>query len=158
MTKCSEIWLYSCQKSFKTVIELREVEDAITTALILCYFDLSLPCNSIGDGCCRVRSQSSHFWKGIRVPICSTLLLSRPQAHPSRWELRHPGSDRAILAFVDTMDRFRHYFEGPGHQTIIYSDHHKRLTFTRFCTRVGKYVEWRNYPDLISLLSSDQAE
>jgi len=35
-----------------------------------------------------------------------------------------------MLAIVETMDRYRHYFEGLGQTTTIFSDHRNLLWFT----------------------------
>ena len=44
-------------------------------------------------------------------------------------ELNYKIYDKEMLAIVETMDHYRHYFEGLGHKTTVFSDHHDLLWF-----------------------------
>ena len=50
--------------------------------------------------------------------------------------------DKELLAIVDTMDRYSHYFEGLGNKTTVYSDHRKLLTFTEKRIYNRRHVRW----------------
>ncbi len=45
-------------------------------------------------------------------------------------ELNYEIYDKEILAIVEVMDRYHYYFEGLGHKTTVYTDHHNLLWFT----------------------------
>jgi len=45
-------------------------------------------------------------------------------------ELNYEIYDKEMLAIVETMDQYRHYFEGLGHATTAFSDHRNLLWLT----------------------------
>jgi hypothetical protein len=54
-------------------------------------------------------------------------------------ELNYEIYDKEMLAIIETMDQYRHYFEGLGQPTTIFSDHRNLLWFTE--TKV--YNHWQ---------------
>jgi hypothetical protein len=49
---------------------------------------------------------------------------------------------RKCLAIVETMDHYHHYFEGLGHQAIIFSDHRNLLWFTETKVYNRRQARW----------------
>jgi len=47
-----------------------------------------------------------------------------------------------MLAIVETMDRYRHYFEGLGQTTTIFSDHWNLLWFTETKVYNRRQAQW----------------
>ena len=45
-------------------------------------------------------------------------------------ELNYEIYDKEMLVIVETMNHYRHYFEGLGQSTTIFSDHRNLLWFT----------------------------
>jgi hypothetical protein len=57
-------------------------------------------------------------------------------------EMNYEIYDKEMLAIVETMDRYRHYFEGLGQQTIIFSDHRNLLWFTETKVYNRRQARW----------------
>src|ERR1700719_223523 len=57
-------------------------------------------------------------------------------------ELNYEIYDQEMLAIVQTLGHYRHYFEGLGHQTIVISDHKTRLWFTETQVYNCRQVQW----------------
>ena len=57
-------------------------------------------------------------------------------------ELNYEIYDKEMLAIVETMDRYRHYFEGLGHRTTIFSDHRNLLWFTETKVYNRRQARW----------------
>jgi len=114
-------WTQEAQSSFD------ELRLAFTTAPILQHFDPALPTIAEAD--------ASDYAQGRvvsqRDPETSELHLiafwSR-KFNPA--ELNYKIYDKEMLAIVETMEHYRHYFEGLGQQTIVFSDHKTLLWFT----------------------------
>jgi hypothetical protein len=71
-------------------------------------------------------------------------------------EMNYEIYDKEMLAIVETMDRYRHYFEGLGQQTIIFSDHRNLLWFTETKVYNRRQARWaRSCLVLTSRLFSD---
>ena len=45
-------------------------------------------------------------------------------------EMNYEIYDKKILAIIESLEHYHHYFEGLGQQIMIYSDHHNLLWFT----------------------------
>ena len=109
-------WTTSAQKAFE------ELKEAFTSAPILHHFDPSLPTVLEAD--------ASQYALG-------TVISQRDPAdgklHPITFYSRkfNPAEenyeiyDREMLAIVETLDHYRHYFEGLGQKVTIFSDHNK---------------------------------
>jgi hypothetical protein len=57
-----------------------------------------------------------------------------------------------MLAIVETMDKWRHYFEGSGHKTTVISDHKNLLWFTEtkvYNCRQARWVEKMSHFDFV---------
>src|ERR1700731_611110 len=50
--------------------------------------------------------------------------------------------DKEMLAILETMDRYRHYFEGLGQTTTIFSDHRNLLWFTETKVYNRRQARW----------------
>ena len=57
-------------------------------------------------------------------------------------ELNYEIYDKEMLVIVNTMEHYRHYFEGLGQQTIIFSDHKNLLWFTETKIYNRRQARW----------------
>ena len=57
-------------------------------------------------------------------------------------ELNYEIYDKEMLAIVETMDKWRHYFEGSGHKTTVISDHKNLLWFTETKVYNRRQARW----------------
>ena len=126
-------WTPQAQKAFA---QLKEV---FTSAPILRHFDPSLPTVMEAD--------ASDYALGAvisqRDPLTGVL---HPVAFYSRKfnpaELNYEIYDKEMLAIVETMDRYRHYFEGLGQKTTVFSDHRNLLWFTETKVYNRRQARW----------------
>ena len=115
------------------------LKTAFTTAPILRHFDPSLPLVVEADASDRAEG-------GIVSQRDPKMGMLHPIAFWSRKfnsaELNYEIYDKEMLAIVDTMERYRHYFEGLGQQTIIFSDHKNLLWFTETKIYNRRQARW----------------
>ena len=115
-----------------------KLKTAFTTAPILRHFDPSRPVILETDSSDRalgvVASQRGD--DGILYPIA---FYSRKL---NSAELNYEIYDKEMLAIVETMDKWRHYFEGLGHKTVIITDHKNLLWFTETKVYNRRQVRW----------------
>jgi RNase H-like domain found in reverse transcriptase len=113
------IWDRKAQEAF---VGLR---DAFTTAPILRHFDEFKPVILEAD--------ASDLAFGAVVSQYGDDGLLHPVAYHSRKfgpaELNYEIYDKELLTIVDSLEHYRHMFEGLGQQITIYSDHHNLLWF-----------------------------
>ena len=106
-------WNAKAQKAFEYL------QTAFTTAPILRHFDPSLPAILEAD--------ASHGALGGVVSQRGPDGRLHPVAFHSRKfnaaELNYEIYDKEMLAIVDSLEHYRHYFEGLGQKVTIYSDH-----------------------------------
>src|SRR5208282_3543520 len=57
-------------------------------------------------------------------------------------ELNYEIYDKEMLAIVEAMDKHRHYFEGLGQKTTVYSDHKNLLWFTETKVYNRRQARW----------------
>ena len=76
----------------------------------------------------------------IRRREYSTIAFWSRKFNPA--ELNFEIYDKEMLAIVDTMEHYRHYFEGLGQQTIIFSDHKNLLWFTETKIYNRRQARW----------------
>ena len=57
-------------------------------------------------------------------------------------ELNYEIYDKEMLAIVDSLEHYRHYFEGLGHRVMIYSDHQNLLWFTETKVYNRRQARW----------------
>jgi len=57
-------------------------------------------------------------------------------------ELNYEIYDKEMLAIVESMDRYRHYFEGLGHKTTVLSDHRNLSWFTETKMYNRRQARW----------------
>src|SRR5271154_149486 len=57
-------------------------------------------------------------------------------------ELNYEIYDKEMLAIVETIGHYHHYFEGLGQQTIIFSDHKNLLWFTETKVYNRRQARW----------------
>jgi|SRR5579859_7770505 len=57
-------------------------------------------------------------------------------------ELNYEIYDKEMLAIVDSLEHYRHLFEGLGQQITIYSDHHNLLWFTETKVYNRRQARW----------------
>lgn len=125
-------WTIEAQEAFS------ELRRAFTTAPILQNFDPESPAILEAD--------ASDFALGAVVSQKGKDGRVHPIAFYSRKfnpaEINYEIYDKEMLAIVDSMEHYRHYFEGLGHRTTIYSDHHNLLWFTETKVYNRRQVRW----------------
>ena len=57
-------------------------------------------------------------------------------------EMNYEIYDKEMLAIVESLEHYRHYFEGLGQQITVYSDHHNLLWFTKTKIYNWRQVRW----------------
>src|SRR5579859_4648065 len=118
---CRFHWDAGAQSAFE------QLKMAFTTAPILRHFDPTLPTVLEADA-------SDYALGAVISQRDPTNGVLHPIAFHSRKfqppEQNYEIYDKEMLAIVETMDHYRHYFEGLGHQSTIFSDHRNLLWFT----------------------------
>ena len=115
-------WDKEAQSTFNAL------KTAFATAAILRHFDPTLPLVVEADASDHVQGRIISQWDletGILHPIT---FWSRKF---NSVELNYEIYDKEMPAIVNTMEHYRHYFEGLGQQTIIFSDYENLLWFTK---------------------------
>jgi hypothetical protein len=126
-------WTAEAQEAFE------RLRSAFTSAPILRHFDSSQPVVLEAD--------ASDFALGA---VISQRDPENGVLHPITFysrkfnsaELNYEIYDKEMLAIVETMDHYRHYFEGLGHQAIIFSDHRNLLWFTETKVYNRRQARW----------------
>src|SRR5277367_1235758 len=116
-----------------------ELKVAFTTAPILRHFNPSLPTV--------VEADASDYAQG---GVISQRDPETGELHPiAFWsrkfnpaELNYEIYDKEMLAIVEKMEHYRHYFEGLGQQTILFSDHKNLLWFTETKIYNRRQARW----------------
>jgi transposase InsO family protein len=126
-------WTDEAQSAFD------ELRAAFTSAPILRHFDPSLPVVLEAD--------ASDFAVGavISQRDPESGLLHPITFHSRKFnsaELNYEIYDKEMLAIVETMDQYRHYFEGLGHATTVLSDHRNLLWFTETKVYNRRQARW----------------
>jgi len=57
-------------------------------------------------------------------------------------EMNYEIYDKEMLAIVESLEHYRHYFEGLGQQITVYSDHHNLLWFTETKIYNRRQARW----------------
>src|SRR5579859_6499422 len=128
-------WMAEAQEAFE------RLPSAFTSAPILRQFDASLPVileADASDYALRAVISQRGPEDGVLHPIT---FYSRKF---NSAELNYEIYDKEMLAIVETMDHYRHYFEGLGHQAVIFSDHRNLLWFTEpkvYNRRLARWAE-----------------
>src|SRR5436190_1033665 len=126
------IWDESSKKAFE------RLKTAFTTAPVLRHFDPLLTCV--------VETDASDRAMGGAVSQLGPDGMLHPIAFFSRKfndaELNYEIYDKEMLAIVETMDRYRYYFEGLGHKTTVYTDHRNLLWFTETKVYNRRQARW----------------
>jgi hypothetical protein len=131
-----------CLAKFRWTLEAQAAFDklrtAFTTAPILQHFDPERPAILEAD--------ASDFALGAVVSQRGEDGLVHPVAFHSRKfnpaELNYEIYDKEMLAIVESLEHYHHYFEGLGQQITIYSDHHNLLWFTETKIYNRRQVRW----------------
>ena len=125
-------WTTEAQAAFD------ELRTAFTTAPILQHFNPDLPTILEAD--------ASDFALGAVVSQVGEDGHIHPIAFHSRKfnpsEMNYEIYDKEMLAIVETLEHYRHYFEGLGQQITIYSDHHNLLWFTETKVYNRRQARW----------------
>jgi len=136
------IWDGSSQRAFD------QLRRAFTTAPVLQHFDETKPAILEAD--------ASDLALGAVVSQYGEDGLLHPVAYHSRKfgpaELNYEIYDKELLAIVDSLEHYRHMFEGLGQQITIYSDHHNLLWFTEtkiYNRRQARWAEKLSKYDLV---------
>ena len=113
-------WTTEAQNTFT------KLRTAFTTALVLQHFNPNLPTFLEAD--------ASDFALGAEVSQRGEDGHIHPIAFHSRKfnpaEMNYEIYDKEMLAIVEFLKHYHHYFEGQGQQITIYFDHHNLLWFT----------------------------
>ena len=126
-------WTAEAQAAFESL------RTSFTTAPILHHFDPSLPTV--------LETDASDYAVGA---VVSQRDPGSGRLHPITFhsrkfnsaELNYEIYDKEMLAIVETMDRYRHYFEGLGQTTTIFSDHRNLLWFTETKVYNRRQARW----------------
>ena len=114
------------------------LREAFTTAPVLRHFDPTRPTVLEAD--------ASDYALGAVVSQRTPDGLLHPIAFHSRKfnpaELNYEIYDKEMLAIVDSLEHYRHLFEGLGQQITIYSDHHNLLWFTETKVYNRRQARW----------------
>jgi len=115
-----------------------KLKEAFTTAPILKHFDPTRPVILEADSSNRALGSvaSQRDDSGVLHPIA---FYSRKF---NAAELNYEIYDKEMLAIVETMDKWRHYFEGSGHKTTVISDHKNLLWFTETKVYNRRQARW----------------
>ena len=123
----------------KAQSEFESLKRAFASAPILRHFDPTLPTV--------IEADASDYALGA---VISQRCLDDGLLHPITFysrkfvpiEQNYEIYDKEMLAIVETMDHFRHYFEGLGQKTTVYSDHRNLLWFTETRVYNRHQVRW----------------
>jgi len=125
-------WTPDAQEAFD------HLRTAFTTAPILRHFDPDLPTILEAD--------ASDFALGAVVSQKGPDGKIHPIAFHSRKfnpvEMNYEIYDKEMLAIVESLEHYRHYFKGLGQQITVYSDHHNLLWFTETKIYNRRQVRW----------------
>jgi hypothetical protein len=125
-------WTSTVESAFK------ELCSSFTSAPVLSFFDPELPVV--------LETDSSDYALGAIISQRDFEGILHPIAFHSRRllpaEEHYEIHDKEMLAIVDTMDKYRHYFEGLGPQTTIYADHRNLLSFTEKRLYNSRQIRW----------------
>jgi len=126
-------WDPAAQQAFECL------KQSFTSAPILCHFDPALPVVLEADA-------SDHALGSVISQRGLDDGLLHPITFHSRKfnaaELNYEIYDKEMLAIVETMDRYRHYFEGLGNRSTVYSDHRNLLWFTETKVYNRRQARW----------------
>jgi hypothetical protein len=115
-----------------------QLRTAFTKAPILRHFDPNLPVVLEAD--------ASDYALGAVVSQIGPDGMLHPIVYHSRKfnkaELNYEIYDKEMLAIVDTLEHYRHLFEGLGQKVTIYSDHHNLLWFTETKVYNRRQARW----------------
>jgi len=116
-----------------------KLKQAFTSAPILCHFDPNLVVVLEADA-------SDYALGAVISQRGPDDGLLHPITFYSRKfnsaELNYEIYDMQMLAIVETMDHYRHYFEGLGHKTTVFSDHRNLLWFTETKVYNRRQARW----------------
>jgi RNase H-like domain found in reverse transcriptase len=128
-------WSTACQEAFDTM------KKQFTEELVLLMPDQSKPF--------QIESDASKVATGAVL----TQLDSNGDWHPvafllktfSETERKYEIYDRELLGIIRALKEWRHYIQGSGHTTIVYSDH-KNLTYFRTAQKLNDWqARWSLY-------------
>ena len=103
-----------------------QLKTAFTTAPILMHFDPEQPTILEADA-------STHALGAVISQLDPEGKMHPIAFHSRKFspaELNYNIYDKEMLAIVDSLEHYRHLFEGLGQQITIYSDHYNLLWFT----------------------------
>ncbi len=125
-------WTAEAQNAFA------KLRTAFTTAPVLQHFNPDLPTILEAD--------ASDFALGAEVSQRGEDGRVHPIAFHSRKfnpaKMNYEIYDKEMLAIVESLEHYRHYFEGLGQQITIYSDHHNLLWFTETKVYNRRQARW----------------
>jgi hypothetical protein len=125
-------WNMEAQHAFE------HLKTAFTTAPILSHFDPTQPTILEADA-------STHALGAVVSQLDSDGKLHPIAFHSRKFtpaELNYDIYDKEMLAIVDSLEHYRHLFEGLGQQITIYSDHHNLLWFTETKVYNRRQARW----------------
>jgi hypothetical protein len=116
----------------------QDLKRAFSTAPILRHFDPNKPLI--------LETDASDFAMGAVISqrgddgkLYPIMFMSRKFIDA---ELNYEIYDKEMLAIVEAMDKHRHYFEGLGQKTTVYSDHKNLLWFTETKVYNRRQARW----------------
>lgn len=115
-----------------------QLKVAFTTAPILMHFDSEQPTILEADA-------STHALGAVISQLDAEGKMHPVAFHSRKFnpaELNYDIYDKEMLAIVDSLEHYRHLFEGLGQQITIYSDHHNLLWFTETKVYNRRQARW----------------
>ena len=125
----------------ETQLAFEELKQQLTSAPVLMMPDQTKPFH--------IECNASRYTSGAVL----TQLVNNRDWHPIAFlsktfdEMKHNYEiyDRELLAIIWVLEEWRHYIQGLGHTTIIYSDH-QNLTFFRSAQKLNwRQAQWSLY-------------
>src|SRR5271168_2880562 len=128
-------WTTECQKSFDTLKKRFTEEPVLMMPDQTKPFQIEADASKVATGAVLTQLDLN----GDRHPVA---FLSQTLSDTER---RYEIYDRELLGIIRALKEWRHYIQGSGHTTIVYSDH-KNLTYFRTTQKLnGRQARWSLY-------------
>jgi len=129
-------WKFSWNKEAQMAFE--QLKTAFMTAPILMHFNLEQPTIREADA-------STHTLEAVISQLDPEGKMYPISFHSRKFnpaKLNYDIYDKEMLAIVDSLEHYRHLFEGLGQQITIYLDHYNLLWFTETKVYNRRQARW----------------
>jgi RNase H-like domain found in reverse transcriptase len=128
-------WSTKCQEAFDTMKKRFTEEPVLLMPDQLKPFQIESDASKVATGAVLTQLDSN----GDRHPID---FLSKTSSETKR---KYEIYDRELLGIIRALKKWRHYIQGSGHTTIVYSDH-KNLMYFRTAQKLNdRQARWSLY-------------